>query len=223
MKYAKAQSKEGKRGVSASYYPDAIKKEEVFKKFIEFSSMPDPDKCEMLEIPFNEKTGKYQTSPSQVAFAKKFGVAEKTLSAWKGHDTFHKSVEQKQRSWGSEKLPNVLAALYRRCIKYGFASDVELYLAYYAGWDRKQLDKYDGRKYELGDLRSLIAKLPLEKQQQFYGTLADIIRESEVSGGDRTSEDDSAPGRETDTIIVQPETNQPTQVIGAEHSLSEKA
>lgn len=170
-------SQKGRGGVGVSLH-----KQELFKKFIDFYAMPDPDKCAEFDIPFDEKKGKYERVPTQIDFAKKYGLARETLSRWKNRIDFIPAVERQQKGWGLEKIPNVMAALYRRCLRFGISSDVELYLAYYANWDRKQVIKLTGEKYDLDDLRSLVALLPEDRQKAFYATISNIIRETEIYG-----------------------------------------
>lgn len=157
-------------------------KAEIYKKFVHFYSLPDPDKCEFLGIERDTK-GKYIQRPTQSMFAKKFGVSDDTLSIWKKRENFAKEVDKEQMDWGLDKVGNVLASLYRRCLDYGKAEDVELFLAYYKGWDKKQVVAMQREIFSMDDLRALIGVLPQEKQEAFYETISNIITEAELARG----------------------------------------
>ena len=64
---------------------------------------------------------------TQKELAKKFGVGEDTLSEWKQRNDFWMSVEEKRRSWGRERTPDVLLALHSRAIKTGDPHAVRLW------------------------------------------------------------------------------------------------
>ena len=159
-----------------------VYKQEVFDAFVLFMSMPDPDKAKMFDVPFDEKKGRYEWIPKQVDFAKKYGVSQETLSGWKRRKDFVSAVDAKHRQWGLDTVPNVMAALYRRCLKYGISTDIELFLAYYQNWDRKQVIRHEHEKFDMNDVRALIAPLPKEKQEKFYALIDEIIGEARVSG-----------------------------------------
>ena len=74
---------------------------------------------------------------------------------------------------------DVLTGLKKRCIKYGMAYDVELFLLYVEKWDRKHVLEILG-EIKLGDndIRTLVDLLPEDKQQKFYVTLTDLIAEA---------------------------------------------
>lgn len=168
--------------------PEDIRRITAYNAFIIFMSLPDPDKAVMMEVPFNELTKKYAYIPKQKDFAVKYGVHENTLTQWKKRKDFISSVDIKRKEWGLDKVPNVLAALYTRCIKYGMAYDVETYLAYYANWNRTQVIKNVTDKFDVDDLRSIIQELPESKQKDAYTTLADIITQAELRRGEQESE-----------------------------------
>lgn len=157
----------------------------IYKKFVDFCAMPDVDKCVMLGIPKDEKTGRYKELPTQTKFAQKFGVHINTLSQWKRRTEFGVAVDAEQKEWGIDHTPNVMAALLRRCLRYGIGTDVELYLAYYKNWDRKQVIKHVTEKFAMDDIRALLEILPKEKQDEFYGIIANIVAEAELLRGGR--------------------------------------
>lgn len=156
-------------------------KKDIFLKFVEFMALPDPEKFEYMGIAIDPKTGKYPGRvPTQKQFALKSGVSNSTLSVWKASPEFQYLVDLKRKQWGTDKIPNVLAALYTRCLKYGMAYDIETYLAYYVGWTRTQVVKNVQDKFAADDLRSIIAQLPADKQKEAYAKIADIIGDAEL-------------------------------------------
>lgn len=162
------------------YERRTLYKDDVFQKFVEFYAAPDPDKARMFDVPFDQSTQRYTFIPGQKDFAKKYGVSANTLTGWKRRSDFIGGVDSLQREWGVDVVPNVMASLYRRCIKYGMATDVELFLAYYKGWDRKQMAKAPSEKFDMDDIRALLAPLPQEKQDEFHSLIAQIIIEARV-------------------------------------------
>lgn len=173
--------KEPPKGGDESFvHPDKV---EIYRTFVEFESLPDPDKAEMMGIPLikdGPDKGRYERIPTQGDFARKYGVHQNTLSNWKAKPEFINAVDAKRGNWGEDRLSNVMAALYRRCVRYGFASDVELYLAYYKQWDRKQVIKHITEKFADDDIRAILSVLPKEKQDEFYALLAGIISDAET-------------------------------------------
>ncbi len=201
-------------------YPLFTRKENIFKQFIKFYSMPDPEKCEMFNVPYNEKKGKYDYVPNQTHFAKKFGVAQLTLSRWKKMPNFYNEVQRHQDEWGLERTPNVMAALYRRCLRFGISSDIELYLAYYQKWDRKHIIKLQGEKYDLDDIRALVGALPEARQKQFYELITTIIGETETSIKHSEVSKYGTAESEANTIDVRGEADPTPALIGAGDKVS---
>lgn len=166
----------------------SVTKADVFQKFVKFMSLPDPEKAEMFEIPLNPKTGRYEKIPNIGDFARKYGVHRNTLSNWRNKEEFINAVSFKRKQWGLEKVPNVLASLYTRCIKYGMAYDVETFLAYYDNWDRKQVQKQVREQFTQDDIRLLLSALPKNEQDQFYGHLAELVARSELIRGSTSAQ-----------------------------------
>lgn len=147
---------------------------ETYKRFAYFLSLPDSERVAYLDLQKDPTTGKYP-NPSQELFAKKFGVSKKTLSTWKKKPDLIAIVDNTRKQWGLDRVPNVLQALYNRCVKYGMAYDVETYLAYFDNWNRTQISKITVEKVDPDDLRTIIKMLPMDKQIEAYEKLADII------------------------------------------------
>lgn len=64
---------------------------------------------------------------TQRELARKFGLGEDTLSDWKKREGFWEETEQLRKSWGKERTPNVMLALYNRAVKSGDPSAVRLW------------------------------------------------------------------------------------------------
>lgn len=154
-------------------------KNALYLKFIEYSSLPDGEKADYLAIEKDPKTGHYKSKPTQKLFAAKFGLSEDTLSLWKKREGFAVAVDMKRKEWGLNLIPNVLASLYRRCVKYGMAYDVETFLSYYTGWSRTQKVDMGNTKFTMDDVRALIAPLPKADQEKYYAILTDIVTGTE--------------------------------------------
>ena len=93
----------------------------VKNSFIEWCALPDP-----LRDPKTQRD-----------FAKQHGVSEVTLSHWREDDDFWQEVERRIRKWGKDKVPNVIASLYRGVIRDKKAGEVKLYLEWITNWREK--------------------------------------------------------------------------------------
>jgi len=169
-------------GVASSITPDSIKHDVVYAKFVRFVAAPNPDKCEMLGIPYVEEKKQYASRPTLQLFAEKFGVHVQTLYAWKKREEFYEGVNVVRSEWGKGQTADVLAALYRRCVQYGNAYDVELWLAYFENWDRKQVVRHVMDSFTADDLRTIISALPKEKQDEAYVKIGEYITLAELHG-----------------------------------------
>ena len=119
---------------------------------------------------------------TQLAFAKKYGVHNVTLTEWKKREDFNKLKQELQISRLQNSTADVLEGLKNRCVRYGMAYDVELFLLYVEKWDRKHVLEILG-EIKLGDndIRTIIGLLPEHKQKLFYDTLVNLIAEAESS------------------------------------------
>lgn len=122
------------------------------------------------------------------AFAKKYGVRKATLTEWQKRPEFLDLKREAQILKLQLDTSDVLTGLKKRCIKYGMAYDVELFLLYVEKWDRKHVLEILG-EVKLGDndIRSLVSFLPEAKQQQFYDVLTELIAEAEYARVNRTT------------------------------------
>jgi hypothetical protein len=149
-------------------------KKDVFARFIDWSTLTKKER---------QKVG-IETAK---AFAKKYDITEKTLVDWKKRPDFLDLKREAQILKMCEDTPDVLEGLKQRCIRYGMAYDVELFLLYVEGWDRKHVLEILG-EVKLGDndIRSLVELLPENKRAQFYETLANLVAEAEYARANAT-------------------------------------
>ena len=132
-----------------------------------------------------DKTKKEIGIKTQKDFAKKYGITEHTLSQWVNTKVFKDNANEEQLRVLDARSPNVWGAFLRRLEKYGFAYEMEVYLAYVKGWDRKQVIEFANElQLTKGDIRALVDKLPKEKRDKFYDTLVDLIDEAKRAGVD---------------------------------------
>jgi|GEM_PF-2152458 len=101
--------------------PIIIKKGD-YRAFIKFYSLPSI-----------YRQGKYGYRTEQ-DFAKKYNLCQDTLTDWKKRKEFNNDVDIQLAKWGSDKTPDVIAALYRTILKDGKASEVKLWLQYIKRW-----------------------------------------------------------------------------------------
>lgn len=168
---------------SLAVVPVEIDYDVIYAEFCVWYSRPDIDRWEMLGVSEadiqNPKHYAYRRAPTQRDFAKFHGIHENTCSRWKREPTFGNQVSNEREAWGKNLTANVIASLYRRCIKYGMAYDVETWLAYIEGWDRKQVIQVVER-YDTGDIRAILSALPPEEQQEFYEYITRAIQRAEL-------------------------------------------
>lgn len=144
-------------------------KVDTFKAFIDWSVMTSKERDEI----------KLSTAK---LFAGKYKLHESQLSRWKDRNDFVELKSIARREKWEELTPDVIHGLYERCVRYGMASDVELWLAYVEGWDKKQVLEHR-EEITLGpnDIRAMVDLLPEEKQGKFYDVLTRLISEAEYA------------------------------------------
>lgn len=96
---------------------------------------------------------------TQQELSKKFGVGQDTLSDWKKQSDFWIKVKEKRVSWGHERTPDVILALYNRIKKTGDPTAVKLWLQYVESWSEKftvekEEDPY--RKMSMAEITEVI-------------------------------------------------------------------
>ena len=118
--------------------------------------------------------------PTQKAFAQYWQLDEATCVDWKKREDYKIQRADAIKLNLADKTPEVLNALYTRIKKYGMSFEVELWLAYVEGWDKKTiLEHRDQVEFGDGDIRELISHLPEKEQQQFYDVITKLLVQAE--------------------------------------------
>lgn len=144
-------------------------KVELYNKFIEWYNEP--------------STGEMKKQwPKHQDFAKAHKLNNGTLSQWKNREDFREKSNGIKEEWGRGRTPNVMSALYKRCVTYGMASDVELWLAYFEKWHVKQvIEHHEVHDFTKNDVFQMIKFLPKEKQKQFHDLIDKLISEADAA------------------------------------------
>lgn len=152
------------------------------------STKQKPDKVDVFDLfcywvvrtPDERKEEKLPDA--QQDFAKLHNVEQSTLSRWKSREDYEAARMTKMKDKLSGKTPEVIDALFKRITKYGMGYEVELWLAYVEGWDKKKVLELTGKvEFGDGDIRALIQHLPKTKQKIFYDTITKLLIEAETS------------------------------------------
>lgn len=147
-------------------------KKDIYQRFVAWYVLDDKQKKDMGLL-------------FQKDFAEKYGLNVNTLSSWVDSKVFKDNANEEQMRLLDAQGPNAWAAFMSRLKKYGFAYEMEIYLAYVKGWDRKQVIEFANElQLTKGDIRALVDKLPVEKQNLFYDTIVDLIDEAKRAGVD---------------------------------------
>lgn len=119
---------------------------------------------------------------TQKEFAAKWDIAEDTIVDWKARADFQKLRGEMFKKKLAAEVPEVMADMRKRIKKIGKADEVELWLAYAEGWDKKRvLEIKPPVEFGEGDIRLLVSKLPPERQKHFRVTLAELLAEAEAA------------------------------------------
>lgn len=151
------------------------RKKDIYARFVEWIAM---DSKERAASGIKNKT----------AFAKQYGIRNATLTDWQKRPEFLDLKLEEQILKLQLDTSDVLSGLRDRCIKYGMAYDVELFLLYVEKWDRKHvLEILEEVKLGENDIRTLVALLPEAKQKKFYDTLTELIADVESARANSTA------------------------------------
>lgn len=119
---------------------------------------------------------------SQKAFAEKYHINEDTITDWKKRPEFHGQQMEKLKNTLQQETPGVMFDLRKRIKKYGMGLDIELWLAYVEGWDKKKiLEMRETLQFGDNDIRELLAHLPEKKQKEFYDLITKLFTEAEAA------------------------------------------
>ncbi len=153
-----------------------VQKEAEYQEFVRFTASPRV---------FREKEFGYNLDRD---FAKKYKVNPSTLSAWKKDQKFWDEVKNLLKFWGKDKIPDILASVYKKIIKDGSATEAKFFLQYVDDWKALKsnetyvvVSKNDGIVYKrvvnkLKDQKSLVLKSD-NKSYEPYPISADDVME----------------------------------------------
>ena len=117
---------------------------------------------------------------TQTQFAAEHKIDHATIVDWKKRSDYPELRTQAFRDHLTDSTPEVLEALLKRIKKYGMGYEVEIWMAFVEGWDKKTvIERPEALQFGEGDIRSLLKHLPEDKRKNFYVTLAQLIAEAE--------------------------------------------
>lgn len=99
-----------------------VRKEAEYQEFVRFTAIPRV---------FREKEFGYNLDSD---FAKKYKVNPSTLSGWKKDQNFWNETKSLLKFWGKDRVPDVLASVYKKIIKDGGAAEAKFFLQYVDDW-----------------------------------------------------------------------------------------
>lgn len=144
-------------------------KKDVFTAFLEWSVLTTKERRNLDIITAKD-------------FSIKYKVHESQLSRWRKREDFKYAKNELQKSKWEDLTPDVIDGLYRRCTRYGTSSDVEFWLAYIEGWDRKkEVKELDKVTLAPDDIRSLTEYLPEEEKKMFWETLTGLLAKASTA------------------------------------------
>lgn len=150
-------------------------KKNIYARYIEWIALTHEERARM-GLPF------------ATSFAEKYGIRRTTLNDWQKRPEFLDLKREAQILKLQLETSDVLDGLKKRCIKYGMAYDVELFLLYVEKWDRKHVLEILGEvKLGENDIRTLVDLLPEAKQKKFYDVLTELIAEAESARANSTA------------------------------------
>lgn len=123
-------------------------------------------------LPKNERVDVFGAE-NQTQFAEKYDISANTLSSWTKREDFIKAVQDKRNEWGKAETGNVFAGWRNACIK-GNPYAIELWLAYFLGWNKEQIIK-NVQEFTEDDLFTLIKTLPENEQKEFYNQITGLL------------------------------------------------
>jgi hypothetical protein len=146
---------------------ESVNKKDVYARYIDWIALTNEER---------KKIG----LPTQKSFCEKYGINTTTVCLWQDRPEFSELKRKAQVKKLSLETSDVLEGLKNRCVKYGMAYDIELFLLYVEDWNREHILKLKGEvKLGADDLRSIIDLLPVPKRAKFYDVLTELIAEAE--------------------------------------------
>jgi len=171
----KENSKKKEKGIVQECENNGIQKKDIYYEFIVWSGLPPTERLKLgIE--------------TQEDFCNVHKIHRNTLTKWKKLSDFKERVEKIRRDWAFEKTSDIIYGIYRSSIKGNPASQ-KLWLQYFANFEEttkvKQRIKVEVTEE---DIRNLINVLPRERQQHYYGELANLADEAEYYGNSQQAE-----------------------------------
>ncbi len=151
--------------ISANSEKPAVYKVDEYQQFLDFYTLPAVERKRLGYKSLGE-------------WSIRNGVHRNTITRWKARDDFKREVYEKRMEWGSDQIGEVLEGWKKACMK-GSTPAIELWLAYFSGWNKNKLDTQHRESFNQDDMRSLVTILPPDRQKYFYQILAQLIIESE--------------------------------------------
>ena len=105
---------------------------------------------------------------TQAELSNKFGVGQDTLSEWKKQINFWEKVKEKRISWGHERTPDVVLALYNRIKKTGDPMAVKLWLQHIENWSEKFIVKEENGRDKYRHLTDAELAVTIQKRLNFF-------------------------------------------------------
>lgn len=135
---------------------------DAYERYIEWYVLPDSLKKETGIL-------------NDVQFAEAHGVNRNTLRRWRQRPEFIREANTQLREYGTNNMGRVLDG-WGKAVDAGNTRAIELWLAYFLGWDKKHIiEQRQQYSFTVDDLRAIVAELPQELQDEFYGNITRIL------------------------------------------------
>lgn len=96
---------------------------------------------------------------TQGEFASQHGVHENTLSKWRRDPKFWEEVREGVKTWNKDRLPNVMAALYKTILTKGSGVEAKLWLQWVDNWKEKTEVENPAMTEEIEKLRMSLVQM----------------------------------------------------------------
>ena len=173
-------------------------KKNTYEEFILWSAMPS----------FEQKNFGIET---QKAFAEYYKINMGTISRWKGTDDYIKRVTEIRKQWAFQRTSDVIAGVYRSCVK-GNPHSQKLWFQYFMGMtDKVDVSVQQKIEISVNDIRHLIEILPEELKQKHYANLRELLDDASAARNAGSIEEGHWSERPADP--VQPEADNDAQDV----------
>lgn len=150
--------------VSPARKEGALTYEAVYDEFIVWFACPKAERKAALG------------AETMIQFAEKHQVSERTLTNWKKRADFIPRVRDLRKTWGQERVGEVLDAVYKASVK-GNPLAQKLYLQYVDEFSEKtELElKNQAPTFSVDDVRFIIEQLPEPLKSKHYGYIRELL------------------------------------------------